>query len=168
MFSKGNKTAARRSTPSIIGADCTFTGDILSEGEVQIDGRLEGDVRCRYLVIGEQGSVTGEISAETVNVLGTVTGQITAQTVALARTARILGDITHDSLSVEVGAYVEGRFNRLPSEASNSIAASLAEKELSHATAGQALLGSPKESDTGPSENEEEHTPPGKVVLLGS
>ncbi len=66
------------------------------------------------LVIGEQGSVAGEVKAETVSVLGTVKGQITAQAVALARTARILGDITHDTLSVEAGAYVEGRFNRHP------------------------------------------------------
>lgn len=167
MFSKGNKTAVRRSTPSIIGADCTFTGDILSEGEVQIDGRLEGDVRCRNLIIGEQGSVTGEISTETVTVLGTVTGQITAQTVALARTARILGDITHDSLSVEVGAYVEGRFNRLPSETTSSIAAQIAEKELAHAP-GQALLSSPPETDDAAEEKAGDHAPPGKVVLLGN
>ncbi len=164
MFSKGNKAASRRSTPSIIGGDCTFTGDVLSEGEVQIDGRLEGDVRCRILVIGEQGSVTGEISAENVSVLGSVTGQITAQTVVLARTARILGDITHDSLSVEVGAYVEGRFNRLPSE---TVVTAPADEELPRNASGQALLSSPKDGDGG-SAGEADHAPPAKVVLLGS
>jgi cytoskeletal protein CcmA (bactofilin family) len=65
------------------------------------------------LVIGETGGVTGEIVAETVRVLGAVTGQISARAVELSKTARILGDITHDSLAVEAGAYVEGRFNRL-------------------------------------------------------
>jgi cytoskeletal protein CcmA (bactofilin family) len=164
MFSKGNKSASRRSTPSIIGADCTFTGDVLSEGEVQIDGRLDGDVRCRTLVIGEHGSVTGEISAETVSVLGTVTGQITAQTVALAKTARILGDITHDSLSVEVGAYVEGRFNRLSAEAAAK-ASGIA--EVARNAPGQALLSSPAGANEGGSDLSE-HAPPPKVVLLGS
>lgn len=116
MFSKASKSASRRSTPSIIGTDCTFTGDIVTAGEIQIDGRLEGDVRCSNLVIGEKGSIIGEINADMINVLGSVTGQINARTVVLAKTARILGDITHDSLSVETGAFVEGRFNRLSAD----------------------------------------------------
>jgi cytoskeletal protein CcmA (bactofilin family) len=113
MFSKTSKTPTHRVSPSIIGSNCTLTGDIVSDGEVHIDGNVTGDVRCAILVIGEEGSITGEINAETVRVLGAVTGQITASAVELAKTARILGDITHDSLAVEAGAYVDGRFNRL-------------------------------------------------------
>jgi cytoskeletal protein CcmA (bactofilin family) len=115
MFSKPNKPQGlHRASPSIIGGNCSLAGDISSDGEVHVDGNVVGDVRCVTLVIGEQGSVTGEIAAETVRVLGAVTGQIAARSVELAKTARIMGDITHDSLSVEAGAYVEGRFNRLP------------------------------------------------------
>jgi cytoskeletal protein CcmA (bactofilin family) len=114
MFSKANKTSSHNHvSPSIIGANCSLTGDIVSDGEVHIDGKVIGDVRCAVLVIGEDGGVTGEINAETVRVLGAVTGQITARAVELAKTAHILGDITHDSLAVEAGAYVDGRFNRL-------------------------------------------------------
>jgi cytoskeletal protein CcmA (bactofilin family) len=163
MFSKGNKSTSRRPTPSIIGADCIFTGDILSEGEVQVDGRLKGDLRCHALIIGEKGSVTGEINAETVSVLGSVTGQITAQAVVLAKTAHILGDITHDSLSVEVGAYVEGRFNRLPTTAPGAIGAT----ESTVNASGQALLSGHKNKKTEDNETSEMSSPP-KVVLLGS
>jgi len=117
MFLKPNKPMMQlRASPSIIGANCSLAGDIVSEGEVHVDGKVVGDVRCVTLVIGENGGVTGEINAETVRVLGAVTGQITARAVELAKTARILGDITHDSLAVEAGAYVEGRFNRLQPE----------------------------------------------------
>jgi cytoskeletal protein CcmA (bactofilin family) len=117
MFSKPNKPMmTMRASPSIIGGNCNLAGDIVSEGEVHVDGKVVGDVRCVTLVIGETGGVTGEINAETVRVLGAVTGQITARAVELAKTARILGDITHDSLAVEAGAYVEGRFNRLQPE----------------------------------------------------
>ena len=116
MFSKPNKPPVlNRASPSIIGPNCSLAGDILSDGEVHIDGKVVGDVRCVTLVIGEKGGVTGEINAETVRVLGSVTGQITARAVELAKTARIVGDITHDSLAVEAGAHVEGRFNRRPS-----------------------------------------------------
>jgi cytoskeletal protein CcmA (bactofilin family) len=132
MFSKHNKAAVQRTTPSIIGSNCSLAGDIVSDGEVHIDGKVVGDVRCVTLVIGETGAVTGEINAETVRVLGAVTGQIMASAVELAKSARILGDITHDSLAVEAGAYVEGRFNRLqpgqalsevPSQAAQTVAA---------------------------------------------
>ena len=118
MFSKPNKPSAQhRASPSIIGANCSLSGDIASDGEVHVDGKVVGDVRCVTLVIGEEGGVTGEIEAETVRVLGAVTGQITARAVELAKTARITGDITHETLAVEAGAFVEGRFNRLVQEA---------------------------------------------------
>lgn len=114
MFSKPNKPQGLNHTsPSIIGNNCSLAGDITSDSEVHVDGKVVGDVRCVTLVIGEEGSVTGEIEAETVRVLGSVSGQITAKAVELAKTARIVGDITHDLLAVEAGAYVEGRFNRL-------------------------------------------------------
>jgi cytoskeletal protein CcmA (bactofilin family) len=117
MFSKPNKPQTlQRTSPSIIGTNCSLAGDITSDGEVHVDGKVVGDVRCATLVIGEEGGVTGEISAETVRVLGAVTGQITARAVELAKTARITGDITHETLAVEAGAFVEGRFNRLPPE----------------------------------------------------
>ncbi len=117
MFSKPNKSQApHRATPSIIGTNCSLAGDISSDGEVHVDGQVIGDVRCATLVIGEEGGVTGEISAQTVRVLGSVTGQITARAVELAKTARITGDITHETLAVEAGAFVEGRFNRMAAE----------------------------------------------------
>ena len=161
MFSKASKATGRRPIPSIVGADCTFSGDIVSQGDVHIDGRVDGDVRCNMLVIGEAGTVTGEISAETVTVLGTVTGQITSKLVSLAKSARILGDITHDSLSVEVGAYVEGRFNRLP-PAHPADAGALPIRNAS----GQALLSSTKAGE--PAAASASEPPPVKVALVGN
>jgi cytoskeletal protein CcmA (bactofilin family) len=123
MFSKPNKPhSINQTSPSIIGTNCSLAGDISSDSEVHVDGKVVGDVRCVTLVIGEEGSVTGEIDAETVRVLGSVAGTITAKAVELAKTARIVGDITHDTLAVEAGAYVEGRFNRLqPAQPSKAL-----------------------------------------------
>jgi len=107
---KGNRE--RHSPPSIIASDCIVTGDVFSQGEVQMDGRVNGDLRCDLLVVGETGSITGEISAQTVRIFGSVNGQITAAAVELAKSARVLGDITHDSLAIEAGAHVQGRIKR--------------------------------------------------------
>jgi cytoskeletal protein CcmA (bactofilin family) len=116
MFSRSGKASPRQEMLSIIGGNCTLNGDIASQGELHIDGRVDGDVRCDTLLIGEGGNIIGEINADKVRVLGAVTGTITARAVELARTARVIGDITHDSLTVEAGAFVEGRFNRLSAE----------------------------------------------------
>lgn len=99
--------------PSIISTDLTVTGDFASEGDIQIDGKVEGDVKTTRLTIGEGGSVKGAITADTVTVSGSVSGQIRAKTIVLARTSRVQGDIWHDSLAIEAGAQFEGTCKRL-------------------------------------------------------
>ncbi|ABC22667.1 bactofilin family protein [Rhodospirillum rubrum] len=106
-----------RGVPSIISADLTITGDLVSGGEIQIDGRVEGDIRCTSLIIGISGSVTGEIVAERLRMHGSVNGQINAKSVFLASTARMTGDISHESLAIEPGAFMEGHCRRLAAPA---------------------------------------------------
>ncbi|WP_439634367.1 bactofilin family protein [Glycocaulis sp.] len=98
--------------PSILSADLTITGSISSEGEVQLDGVVEGDVRAGSLSIGEEATVKGEVVAESVVVRGRVEGSVRARQVQLAATARIEGDIVHATLAVESGAYFDGHCRR--------------------------------------------------------
>lgn len=120
MFSKASKSHAvdrqqtpGRPVPSIISADLSITGDLASSGEIQIDGTVEGDIQCSVLIVGVNGSVTGEIKAETVRLHGRVTGQVRAATVFLAATARMIGDVAHESLAIEPGAFMEGHCRRM-------------------------------------------------------
>jgi|SaaInl4_135m_RNA_FD_contig_31_1545523_length_693_multi_5_in_0_out_0_2 cytoskeletal protein CcmA (bactofilin family) len=106
-------SSSKASVPSIISADLKVEGNIICDGDIQVDGRVEGDVRSRNLTIGEHGAVVGEVAADKVQISGTVEGRISAKTVNLAKSARIIGDIAHDSLSMEAGAYLEGRVSRL-------------------------------------------------------
>ncbi|XBQ15542.1 MAG: polymer-forming cytoskeletal protein [Oceanicaulis sp.] len=98
--------------PSILSADLTVTGSISSEGEVQLDGSVDGDVRAANLTIGEEATVKGEVVAETVTVRGRVEGSVRARQVQLASTARVEGDVIHASLSIESGAYFDGHCKR--------------------------------------------------------
>lgn len=106
-------TAPERTIPSIISGDLVITGDLSSAGEIQIDGRVDGDIHCASLIIGISGSVTGEVKAEKLRLHGSVNGHVTAKSVFLASTARIMGDIDHESLAVEPGAYMEGHCRRM-------------------------------------------------------
>lgn len=122
MFSKANRSGAGTSsptstTPSILAVDCRIKGDLRSEGTLQVDGHITGDIVGKVVVIGEKGCVVGAILAEKVRILGSVKGQIKASSVELAKTAHVTGDIDHDSLEIAAGAHVEGRFNRLGPDA---------------------------------------------------
>jgi cytoskeletal protein CcmA (bactofilin family) len=124
MFSKANPTQRERETiesrvdvnkavPSIISADLAIEGNLTSTGEVQVDGSVSGDIRCKALIVGVKGSVIGEVIAQTVRMHGSVKGMVRAKSVFLASTARMAGDVEHESLAIEPGAYLEGHCRRL-------------------------------------------------------
>lgn len=94
--------------PSLISADVVIRGAIESEGEVQFDGEIEGDIRAKALTIGEGARVVGEVIAEKVRVCGTVEGAIRATRVELAAGSLVRGDVMHTALAIEAGAKFEG------------------------------------------------------------
>lgn len=109
--------AAQRKAPpkvaSLISADITVEGGLIGEGELQIDGVVRGDVRVGRLTVGETGHVEGSVFAEAAEIRGRVVGAITAKHVRLYGTSYIDGDITHEQLAMEAGAYFQGRSLRL-------------------------------------------------------
>jgi cytoskeletal protein CcmA (bactofilin family) len=102
------RKAPRSSAPSILSADTVITGTLVSDGDMQIDGRVEGDVRSIILVIGDKAEIHGEIIAEDVTVRGKVVGRIRARKVLLCATSHVEGDILHEAFAVESGAFFEG------------------------------------------------------------
>jgi cytoskeletal protein CcmA (bactofilin family) len=101
--------------PSIISPDLEIVGDLKSDGEIQIDGTVKGDIKGHMLTVGEQGKVDGSTVAETVRIFGTVNGRVQAKTVRLDKSARVTADITHETLTIEAGAYFEGQVQSLES-----------------------------------------------------
>ena len=99
--------------PSIISADVKIIGQINSEGEVQIDGNFEGDIRTKVLLVGESGKIKGEVLAQTVHIHGSVNGHVKARDVNLAKTAHVIGNILHENMSIETGAFLEGNCKSL-------------------------------------------------------
>jgi len=95
--------------PSIISSDVKITGNLLSPGEVQFDGQMEGDLTCGNLTVGERAEVDGTLTANRIVVHGTVKGSIRARIVHLHATAKLTGDVIHEDLTIDSGAYIEGR-----------------------------------------------------------
>lgn len=98
--------------PSVIGSDLTIMGNLISRGEVQVDGEVQGDIHGTNVVIGEKAKITGAIIADEVVVRGHVMGSIRGKKVMLQSTSHVEGDVFHQALAIEQGAFFEGKSRR--------------------------------------------------------
>lgn len=101
------------SAPSILSSDLHVIGNLNSDGEIQIDGVVDGDIFTNTLMVGESAVINGEIHADNLIVHGTINGQIKAKSVSLMKTGHVVGDILHEDLAIEKGAFLEGRCLRI-------------------------------------------------------
>ena len=109
--SASSKPAARVGA-SIICSDVEIKGSIKSDGALQIDGQVEGDVTSGDVTIGSTGRIVGEIKAETLRVKGKIVGSIRARKVELETGASVEGDIFHAALIIQPDASFEGQVKR--------------------------------------------------------
>lgn len=107
-----NRPMTKAKAPSILSQDLVITGEINTDGDVQIEGRLDGNIKATTITVGEQGAINGTVRANLVRVRGKVTGKINATTVELSETANVLADITQDHLTIENGAFFDGKCTR--------------------------------------------------------
>ena len=129
MFSKGQPKAVQDSVPSIISQATQIVGDITTDGEVQIDGKVEGNIKCHSLIVAGSGEVTGKVTCELVTIHGTLTGTVQSKSVTLASGARMIGDCTHETLTIEPGAHFKGQC--IPVEAKKESIVALSEVRVS-------------------------------------
>ena len=113
--------------PSIISADLKIVGDLHCAGDIQVEGRVEGDIKSETVTVGEGAQVSGSIYADTVRVSGSVTGQIEASAVTLAKSANVSGAIIHETLSIEAGAHLEGNCRRMQAAKPATVEAKVSE-----------------------------------------
>lgn len=108
---KSNETES--SAINLIGIGTTITGDIESNGDIRIDGSLNGNLNTKgKLVIGETGKIKGEVVCKNSDISGNVEGKITvSELLTLKLTAKIFGDIITNRLTVEPGAIFTGTCN---------------------------------------------------------
>lgn len=98
--------------PSILSSDLTITGNLVTSGDIMIEGTVEGDIRAHLLTVGEGATVKGECVADDVVVNGRVVGCVRGLKVRLTAQARVEGDIIHKTIAIESGAHFEGSVKR--------------------------------------------------------
>ena len=113
MFTKKNETMKKTETSAavnMIGAGTIITGDIVSKGDIRIDGTLRGSVDTKgKLVLGLEGVIEGDVSCKDADISGVIKAKITvSELLSLKSTAKLNGDIITNKLSIEPGAAFSG------------------------------------------------------------
>jgi cytoskeletal protein CcmA (bactofilin family) len=116
MFRKKTNNMAKINTENdsqginLLGKGTRITGDVFSEGDIRIDGELNGNLECSgRVVIGETGKVTGEIKCKNSEVSGYQKGKlIIEQQLSLKSSSKVYGEISTGKLSIEPGALFSG------------------------------------------------------------
>ncbi len=113
----GPQTAPEPEKPSgqhtFIPAELQITGDLVSTGDIDVEGVIHGDITCRTLTLTGQPVIKGSVKAETIRVCGAFDGKVEAKKVALTKTAKMVGEIYYETLEMETGASFEGKLDRL-------------------------------------------------------
>ncbi len=114
---KGSQATPRPEKPSaehsIIPTDLKITGDLVSSGDIHVEGVIHGNITCRTLTLTGQPVIKGSVKAETVRVSGTFNGKVVAKKVTLTKAAKLVGEIYYETLEMEAGASFEGKLDRL-------------------------------------------------------
>jgi cytoskeletal protein CcmA (bactofilin family) len=110
---------------SIIGAGIRVTGNIEATDDLHLLGKVDGDVRCATLILGERSVIRGSVYADRVRAAGTVEGAIETKDLAVEATARLNGDITYSRIRIANGGVIDGRMSYRESEEEPSEAARL-------------------------------------------
>ncbi len=96
---------------TIIGPTINIKGDFVGEGDIIIEGKLEGNLKTNaYIYIGDNAIINANISAEKGRIGGTITGNIRINGhLNVVSSAQINGDIYCKTISIETGAIFNGK-----------------------------------------------------------
>lgn len=116
MLGRKNKAETAVATPNATGTstiipNCHISGTFKSEGNIRLEGSVEGKIICKgKVVIGESGKVEGDIECVDADISGTIIGNISASGIVnINKGGNVNGDITAENIKMDLGAKFIGR-----------------------------------------------------------
>lgn len=106
MFTEKKEKVPQTLERNIIGANTTIVGDIISEGDFRIDGKVDGTIKTKgRVVVGKLGIAIGRVECTNADIEGRFSGELFVENLlTLKASATISGDVVIGKLSVEPGA----------------------------------------------------------------
>ncbi|HSN08536.1 MAG TPA: polymer-forming cytoskeletal protein [Hanamia sp.] len=116
MFKKDKKQQPleinQQEISTIIGEGYTITGEIRGSSVIRIEGKVIGNINVEGgVVLGEKGNIKGDINTKSAIIYGTINGNVKAVQLEIKKTGLVNGDITTDTLEIELGAQYNGKLN---------------------------------------------------------
>jgi len=100
--------------PSIISEGFEFNGDInKSNGPLNVDGAINGNITVDSLAIGVNGLVSGVITAKSINVKGKLSGKISCTEIVVGGRSIVEGELTYSSITIQRGGIVKGDLHKV-------------------------------------------------------
>ena len=101
---------------SLIASGTTLKGDITSNGDIRIDGTLQGNIYCSAkVVIGANGAVEGDVNGQQADVMGKITGTVKVKDLLqLKGSSQVSGNIHAGKLQIEPTASFNGQCHMTP------------------------------------------------------
>ncbi len=95
---------------NVLSAGTVLTGNLVTDDDIRIDGVIEGNIVSRgKIIVGNNGSVIGDIECYNLDLMGKVTGNVQCyEVVVLRSTANMNGDIKTQTIEIEPGARFSG------------------------------------------------------------
>lgn len=107
------KAGSTASTVATVSNGIVITGNVECTTELQISGRVDGEVRGVTVFIDPDGIVSGGVSAERLRVSGTVDGTIKVGDLAIEAGGRVSGEVSYARIKIAAGGVIEGNFNMI-------------------------------------------------------
>lgn len=120
MFSSKNKNALtirnEAAVPTVIAADLSIVGNLVSEGTIEIAGRLEGNIKCDTLNIHSTAIIKGDVIAKYVKINGEINGVVKSKQVHIAEKGKVHGFVIYEKISIAEGAVLFGQLKQTDRE----------------------------------------------------
>ncbi|MEE3651358.1 MULTISPECIES: bactofilin family protein [unclassified Brenneria] len=103
---------ARVRKDTFIAQGARMAGGLTTDGNITVEGEIEGDVRCGDTIKVEHGGrVKGEMTSQQIIINGQVEGRVSAGVVSILAQGSVVGEIFSDELSIEKGGIFTGQSN---------------------------------------------------------
>ncbi|HYW96252.1 MAG TPA: polymer-forming cytoskeletal protein [Bacteroidales bacterium] len=102
---------AEGSTINLIGAGTVIEGNITSNGDIRVDGTLNGNLNTKgKVIVGESGKINGEVYCKNFELEGSIEGKVfTSELLSLRAKSKLVGEITTNKLAIDPGAVFSGK-----------------------------------------------------------
>lgn len=97
---------------TIIGEGFVFIGEVRGTSVIRVEGKIIGNVNVENgVILGEKGNIEGDMHTKSAIIFGTIKGNVKSSQLEIKKTGLINGDISTDTLEIELGAQYNGKLN---------------------------------------------------------